>query len=189
MPFALADTLSGLAKARRDSWTPTATNCWRFRPWTRSDFEAIRRGSEWLRSLTGQRVLRYLATESHRQAGKPNGADILFEGACRGFAERLGEYSNKAPERIAAVLRAGAGFRRHGPVAKSRPMDLNWRRSEAARGQRATLVVTPQLSRAYYAIKKLGADRRFSVPILPEPPFGAGTGPRCARRVSVSARG
>ena len=136
------------------------------------NFEAIQHGAALLRSLTGQRFFRYVVTEAHRQAGKPNAADIFFEGGFRGVATAIGENSKKAPDRIADVLKAGWSFQRQWAGGEVCGLWTYSHQAKAAQGQRAVLVVTPApFLRPYYAIKRLGTERRFSVPILPEPEF------------------
>ncbi len=135
-------------------------------------FEAVQHGAELLRSLTGQRVLFYLVREAHRQHGRPNAADVLIEGGLRGFAEAIGEHSKRAPDRIAEILKAGQSLRYTWPGGEIGGLWTYDFREKAAPGKPAILAVTPAaILRPYFAIKKLDADRRFSVPILPDPPF------------------
>lgn len=139
-----------------------------------SDFEAMQRGAERLRSVTGQRVIRHLAREAYAlHKATPGRADVVIEGGFSGLAEALGENSKKAPEIVRDVLRAGQDFKRR--WANGCEIGGLWLyRNEVAeaRGRRALLVVTVgTVLRPYFALSNLPAGERFGVPVLPMPPF------------------
>ena len=138
------------------------------------DFEAMQRGAERLRSVTGQRVIRHLAREAYElHKATPGRADVVIEGGFSGLAEALGERSKKAPETVRDVLRAGQEFKRR--WANGSEVGGLWLyRNEVseARGRRALLVVTVgTVLRPYFALSHLPAGERFGVPVLPMPPF------------------
>ena len=139
-----------------------------------ADFEAMQRGAERLRSVTGQRVIRHLAREAYGlHKATPGRADVVIEGGFSGLAEALGERSKKAPETVRDVLRAGQEFKRR--WANGSEVGGLWLyRNEVseARGRRALLVVTVgTVLRPYFALSHLPAGERFGVPVLPMPPF------------------
>lgn len=138
------------------------------------DFEAMQRGAERLRSVTGQRVIRHLAREAYElHKATPGRADVVIEGGFSGLAEALGERSKKAPETVRDVLRAGQEFKRR--WANGSEIGGLWLyRNEVseARGRRALLVVTVgTVLRPYFALSHLPAGERFGVPVLPMPSF------------------
>lgn len=138
------------------------------------DFEAMQRGAERLRSVTGQRVIRHLAREAYElHKATPGRADVVIEGGFSGLAEALGERSKKAPETVRDVLRAGQEFKRR--WANGSEVGGLWLyRNEVseARGRRALLVVTVgTVLRPYFALSHLPAGERFGVPVLPMPSF------------------
>lgn len=138
-----------------------------------ADFEVMQRGVERLRSLTGQRVIRYLAKAVYElNLVNPGAADVVVEGGFSGFADLLGEKSKKAPEVVRDVLRAGHKFQRK--WLNGNEVAGLWLMQNVAEyhGRRAQLIITvgPVL-RPYYGLRHLPKDHRFGVPVLPLPPF------------------
>jgi hypothetical protein len=139
----------------------------------RSDtLEAIRRGSDRLRQLTGQRTLRFLVEEAHRLAMTHNPCpDVRVDGGLEGFAERLGERGHSARERVLDVLRAGAAFAYQWPGGEIRGLWTFGMGRKASPKARAELVIsTAACLRPFYVHHIQQADKLL-VPLLPLPPF------------------
>ncbi len=135
-------------------------------------FEALQRGAELFKGLTGQRLLFYVPRQLHLQKGTPNDGTILVPGGYKGLAEAIGEHSRKAPEKLVDLLRAGWLWHRTWPGGEVCGLwTFGWQR-RASPKQHAILWLTPApFFSPYYAIKRLDRDRHFSWPVLAEPSF------------------
>jgi hypothetical protein len=135
-------------------------------------FEALQRGAELFKGLTGQRLLFYVPRQLHLQKGTPNEGTILVPGGYGGLAEAIGEHSKKAPEKLVDLLRAGWLWHRTWPGGEVCGLwTFGWQR-RASPGQHGILWLTPApFFSPYYAIKRLDRDRHFSWPVLAEPSF------------------
>lgn len=139
-----------------------------------ADFDAMQRGAERLRSVTGQRLVRYIASEAYKlHRLSPGRNELVVEGGFSGLAEALGERSKKAAEVVRDVLRAGVRYERQ--WAGAREFSGLWTymfEAQEAKNRRSILTITVgRALRPYVALSNLKPGERFGVPVLPMPPF------------------
>ena len=127
-----------------------------------------------LASLTGHRVLRWLATEGHRQVllEKPIPHHIEVVGGLTTFAEKIGATSHVAKEEVLQVLRAGQSFRCTWPGGELGGLWGYGLKDKTGPGKPARLrVELMSVLMPYYAKFHLGKDEQHLVPIVSLPPF------------------
>jgi hypothetical protein len=138
------------------------------------EFEVMQRAVRQLGSLTGHRIIRWLAGEGHQRVldGEPNPSIITVYGGMEAFAEKIGANSRKAPEEALAVLRAGQEFRVTWPGGEVGGLWMYTAFDRTTRGKRAWLEIRlGSILLPFYAKRNLPKHQQWLVPIVPLPPF------------------